>query len=96
MAPVTKSGRIDEPTSGGERVSIDAAGRVVIPARIRRTLGIRGGQALTIGLDGTTIRLRTIDAAIDRAQAIARRRRKEPASVVDKFIAERREDASRE
>ena len=96
MVPVTESGRIDESTSGGDRVSVDSAGHVVIPARIRRTLGIRGGQALTIGLDGATIRLRTIDAAIDRAQDIARRRRKEPASVVDKFIAARREDAARE
>lgn len=96
MVPETESGRIDEPTSSGDRVSIDSAGRVVIPARIRRTLGIRSGQALMVGLDGTTIRLRTIDAAIDRAQAIARRRRKEPASVVDKFIAERREEAARE
>ena len=69
---------------------------MVIPATIRRTLGIRSGQALMVGLDGTTIRLRTVDAAIDRAQAIARRRRKDPASVVDKFIAERREEATRE
>ena len=58
MAAVTESGRIDEPTGSGERVSIDAA--------------------------------------IDRAQVIARGRRKEPASAVDEFIAERREDAARE
>ena len=45
---------------------------------------------------GTTSRLRTTDAVIDRAQAIARRRRKEPAGVIDEFIAERREDAARE
>lgn len=41
-------------------------------------------------------RLRTVDAAIDRAQALARRRRGETVSVVDEFIAERREDALRE
>lgn len=40
--------------------------------------------------------LRSIDAAIDRAQAIARCRRGETVSVVDEFIAERREDAARE
>ena len=96
MVPEIESGRIGVPTSSGDRVSIDSAGRVVIPAKIRRALGIRSGQALTIGVDGATIRLRTIDAAIDRAQAIARRRRKEPASVVDKFIGERREEAARE
>ena len=60
---MTESGSIDEPTRGGDRVSGDSAGRMVIPAGIRRTLGIRSGQALTIGLDGATIRLRTIDAA---------------------------------
>ena len=41
-------------------------------------------------------RLRTVDAAIDRAQAIARLRRRVPGRVVDEFIAERREDALRE
>ena len=41
-------------------------------------------------------RLRTVDAAIDRAQAIARLRGRVPGRVVDKFIAERREDALRE
>jgi len=41
-------------------------------------------------------RLRTVDAAIDRAQVIARQRRRVPGRVVDEFIAERREDAVRE
>ena len=40
-------------------------------------------------------RLHTVDAAIDRAQAIARVRRSVPGRVVDEFIAERREDALR-
>lgn len=41
-------------------------------------------------------RLHTVDAAIDRAQAIARLRRTVPSRVVDEFIAQRREDALRE
>ena len=41
-------------------------------------------------------RLRTVDAAINRAQAIARLRRRVPGRVVDEFIAERREDAAGE
>ena len=85
-----------EPPIPSERVSIDAAGRVVVPARFRRALGLRGGQSLVIGLQGDAITMRTIDAAVDRAQAIARRRRKERGSVVDAFIAERRADAAEE
>lgn len=84
-----------EPPIPSERVSIDAAGRVVVPARFRRALGLRGGQSLVIGLQGDAITMRTIDAAVDRAQAIARRR-KARGSVVDAFIAERRADASEE
>lgn len=79
-----------------ERVSIDAAGRVVVPARFRRALGLTSGQSLVIGFDGDVITLRTIDAVVERAQAIARRRRKEHGSVVDAFIAQRRADAADE
>lgn len=73
---------------------VDGAGRVVVPAGIRKALGIRSGQDLAISLDGDCIRLQTIDAALERVRAIARRKRKSAPSVVDEFIAERREEAA--
>ncbi len=79
-----------------ERVTIDEAGRLVVPARFRRALNIRGRQQLVVGLEGDTIRLRTPLAALARLQEMARRKRKGSGSVVDEFILERRAEAARE
>ncbi|WP_419163980.1 AbrB/MazE/SpoVT family DNA-binding domain-containing protein [Candidatus Palauibacter sp.] len=79
-----------------ERVTIDEAGRLVVPARFRRALGIRGRQQLLVGLEGDTIRLRTVRGALARLQALAARNRQESGSVVDAFILERRAEAARE
>ena len=79
-----------------ERVTIDEAGRLVVPARFRKALGIRGRQQLVVGLEGDTIRLRTPGAALARLQAIARQKRQGSGSVVDEFILERRAEAARE
>lgn len=78
------------------RVPVDNAGRVVVPAQIRRALGIQGGQQLSISLEGDVIRLQTVDAALERARAIARRKRKRSGSVVDEFITQRRAEAAKE
>ena len=78
------------------RVRIDRAGRVVVPAGIRKALDIHDGQDLTISLDEGFIRLQTIDAALERVWAIAKRRRRGSASVVDEFIAERRAEAAKD
>jgi len=79
-----------------ERVTIDEAGRLVVPARFRRALDIQGRQQLIMALEGDTIRLRTPSAALARLQAIARRHWKGSGSVVDEFILERRAEAARE
>ena len=47
-------------------------------------------------LDDGFVRLQTVDAALERVRAIARRRRKGATSVVDDFIAERRAETARE
>ena len=49
-----------------------------------------------MALDDGFVRLQTIDAALERVRAIARRRRKGGTSVVDEFIAERRAEATTE
>jgi bifunctional DNA-binding transcriptional regulator/antitoxin component of YhaV-PrlF toxin-antitoxin module len=79
-----------------ERVVIDEAGRLVVPAAFRRALGIRGRQPVVIGLVGDSLRLRTLDGALERLQRIARRKRPDGGSAVDAFIAERRADAAEE
>ena len=79
-----------------QRVRIDRAGRVVVPAGIRKALDIHDGQDLTISLDDDFIRLQTIDAVLERVWAIAKRRRRGSTSVVDEFIDERRAEAAKD
>ena len=84
------------PDHGPRRVRLDAAGRIVVPAGFRKSLGIDAGQELLMSMDDGFVRLQTIDAALERVRAIARRRRRSGASVVDEFIAERRTEAAGE
>lgn len=79
-----------------ERVVIDTAGRLVVPARFRRALGIRGRETVVVGMVGDSLRVRTIDGALERLQRIARRKRKGRKNSVDAFIAERRDEAKEE
>lgn len=79
-----------------EHVAIDDAGRLVLPARFRKALGVRGRTELVASLEGDAVRLRTVGAALERLRAIARRRGRDDGGVVDAFIAERRSDAGLE
>lgn len=86
---------MSDPLPNTERVTIDEAGRLVVPARFRRALNIQGREQLLMGLEGDTIRLRTPSAALARLQAMVRRHRKGSGGV-DEFILERRAEAARE
>ena len=77
-------------------VRIDQAGRVVVPAPIRKALGIKDKQMLHISLDDGFIRLQTVEAGLERIWAIAQGMDKTGKSIVDEFIAERRAEAARE
>lgn len=84
-----------------ERVAIDAAGRLVVPARFRRAMGIRGPGAVVVGMVGDSLRIHTVDGALERLQRLARRKRTDrngpdDADGLDAFIAERRDEAERE
>ena len=79
-----------------ERVAIDAAGRLVVPARFRRAMGIRGRGTVVVGMVGDSLQVHTVDGALERLQRLARRKRPDDGSAVDAFIAERRDEAERE
>lgn len=85
-----------DPGHEPRRVRLDSAGRIVVPAGFRRALGIGAGQELVMSLDDGFVRLQTVDAALERVRAIARRRRRSDSSVVDEFLAERRAEAAGE
>ena len=74
-------------------VSIDAAGRLVVPAPYRRALGIGDGDDVLLRLDGDELRLLSRTVAVRKAQAIVRRSVPEGVSLVDELLAERRREA---
>jgi AbrB family looped-hinge helix DNA binding protein len=75
---------------------IDELGRILIPARFRRELSIRPGCEVMLGKEGGKLTLQTREQALRDAQAFARSLVAPGVSVVDEFIAERREAARRE
>lgn len=78
-------------------VKVAANGRMVLPAEVRRRLGLHDGGTVSVQETPDGLVLRTADQAIRRVQEELRRYA--PAdgrSVVDDFIAERRREAERE
>jgi AbrB family looped-hinge helix DNA binding protein len=75
---------------------VDQNGRVLIPAPVRRALGLRDGSELLVTLDdGGRVVLVTPHSAWARVQELAGTAFT-GTSVVDELLAERRADARRE
>lgn len=77
------------------QISVGAQGRVVIPAKMRRSLGIGKGDTLVARVEGERLVLEK------RSEILARLKRRfetVPAdvSLSDELISERREEARRE
>ena len=77
-------------------VKIAPGGRVVLPAEFRKALGVSVGDSVVIELRDGELRLRSLDAAIRRAQERVRRYVPEGVSLADELIRERREENARE
>ena len=68
--------------------------RIVIPAAIRKSLGLQIGDAVTIVLqDDGEVRLSTQTEAVRQAQTLVRRHVAKDRTLVDELLAERREDS---
>jgi AbrB family looped-hinge helix DNA binding protein len=79
------------------RARIDKAGRMLIPAKLRRELGIAAGDAVVLEIKGDELRVRPYKKAIEEAQAIIRRYIPDrDRSLVDELIEQRRREAERE
>jgi AbrB family looped-hinge helix DNA binding protein len=75
------------------RAVIDQGGRVLIPADLRRALGIAPGDAVDLRMDGQSLRIRSLSGVVRDAQARADRWVAKGESVVDELIEERRREA---
>ena len=71
-------------------------GRIVIPASIRKELGLRTGDKLILECVDGELRLRSRLAGIRRAQALARKYVEGTPSMADELIRERRAEAAAE
>lgn len=77
-------------------VRVGPKGRVVVPAAIRRQLGIEEGTELMARVDGDAVVLERRGAALRRLQELVTSIVPRDVSLVDELIAERREEARRE
>jgi AbrB family looped-hinge helix DNA binding protein len=77
-------------------VKLGSNGRLVIPAAVRRALGVTEGDDLSLALVDDELRVTTISAAVRRAQRLMAQRVPAERSLADELIAERRAAAARE
>ncbi len=79
----------------GNELALGKQGRVVIPARLRRALGLEPGDRLVARQEGDRI-------VLERREAVERRLKArvgaipKDVSLVDELLADRRAEASRE
>jgi AbrB family looped-hinge helix DNA binding protein len=77
-------------------MKMSEGGRVVIPAEIRKTLGIKDGDIVLWELVDGEARLTTKRERMRRAQTLIRQYVPEGVSLVDELVAERRAEFERE
>jgi AbrB family looped-hinge helix DNA binding protein len=72
---------------------VSGSGRLSIPAKSRKAVGLERGDEVVVELDGREIRIRTVDEVVDHAQRLTR---KLLGDNPDAFLAERRRESARE
>lgn len=68
---------------------------MAIPAELRRALGLRQGDEVILVLEADGLRLRTVEAAVKRAQDLVGHSVPRDVSLSDELIAERRDEERR-
>jgi AbrB family looped-hinge helix DNA binding protein len=84
------------PTKTIAHATIAANGRIVIPADMRKKLGLLGGEKLTLRVENGALVLETFDVTMSRIHASMRQHIPEGVSLADELIAERRAAAQNE
>lgn len=75
------------------QVTLTPNGRMSLPASVRKRLGLESGGAILLEETPDGVILRTVDQAVARAQAIARKYAGRPDASVDAFLDERLENS---
>jgi AbrB family looped-hinge helix DNA binding protein len=79
-----------------ETVVLGESGRIVLPAAIRKELGLKVGDRLTVSSDRGAIRILSRKMALESIRAGIIRHRGSLNGILDEFLAERHEEAARE
>jgi AbrB family looped-hinge helix DNA binding protein len=68
---------------------IDRTGRILIPLKVRRELGLTENTDLILRVENGELRMHTRETALRRARQRLKKLKKPGESVVDEFLAER-------
>ena len=83
---------LQEAYSDNEWVKVGPAGRLVIPVRFRKALGIEEDMEVLVELKGNQLHVLTWKESLRRIQEELKRHVPEGVSIVDELIAERRQE----
>jgi AbrB family looped-hinge helix DNA binding protein len=79
-----------------ETVVLGESGRIVLPAAIRKKFGLKRGDRLTVIEDKGSIRLLSMNMALEEIRSSIIAQRGSLKGILDEFIEERHEAARRE
>ena len=82
--------------SDASTVRIAGNGRVSLPARQRRLVGLEHGGVVVVRVEDGEIRIRPVLAVVEEVQALARRYFDGSGDSVDAFLSDRRDAAAHE
>jgi AbrB family looped-hinge helix DNA binding protein len=77
-------------------VKVSDAGRLTLPAEVRRTLGLKGPGHVVLTLEDGVVRLSTMRQEIERVRELARPYKPKGRLASEELIAERRAAARKE
>lgn len=78
------------------KTKVTQGGRIVIPAEMRKQLGIEIGEDVNLTLENDAVKISTRKVALRRIQEAVKLFGDKDYSIVDELIAERRKEAENE
>jgi bifunctional DNA-binding transcriptional regulator/antitoxin component of YhaV-PrlF toxin-antitoxin module len=75
------------------KTKIGPGGRIVVPVRYRKIMGVEVGDEVVLVLDGEGVRVMTPRQAVKRAQELVRKYVPGGRSLADELIEERRRES---
>ena len=80
----------------GNVVKLGTNGRLVIPAKVRKALGLSPGDSLLMTVRNGELLIRTPAEAVTRAQQIVQRHLPQGHSLSEELLRQRRDEAERD